>query len=194
VIRLAIAAPSAVVRAGLKSLAASSNDMEVVGAFATLDDAAAAAPDVILTTITPEEAIELAAIVLLADEREPAWTPEAFRSGVRAVLPGDASPTEILAAIGAAAAGLAVIEPSGLNTLLSRAGRSQAAGPHSLTARELEVLRMMAEGAANKTIAWRLDISEHTVKFHVASVMAKLGAASRTEAVTTGIRQGLILI
>ena len=53
---------------------------------------------------------------------------------------------------------------------------------------------MMAEGAANKTIAWKLGISEHTVKFHVASILAKLDAASRTEAVTIGIRQGLIMI
>ena len=53
---------------------------------------------------------------------------------------------------------------------------------------------MMAEGAANKNIAWKLGISEHTVKFHVASILGKLNAASRTEAVTTGIRKGLILI
>ncbi|HSB14037.1 MAG TPA: LuxR C-terminal-related transcriptional regulator, partial [Bryobacteraceae bacterium] len=70
-----------------------------------------------------------------------------------------------------------------------------AAGDVSaLTARELEVLRMMAEGAANKIIAWKLGISEHTVKFHVASILAKLGASSRTEAVTIGIRKGLILL
>jgi DNA-binding NarL/FixJ family response regulator len=53
------------------------------------------------------------------------------------------------------------------------------------TPRELEVLRMMAEGAANKTIAWKLDISEHTVKFHVASIPSKLAAGTRTEAVTS---------
>ena len=53
---------------------------------------------------------------------------------------------------------------------------------------------MMAEGTANKNIAWKLGISEHTVKFHVASILGKLNASSRTEAVTTGIRKGLILI
>jgi DNA-binding NarL/FixJ family response regulator len=53
---------------------------------------------------------------------------------------------------------------------------------------------MMAEGAANKTIAWKLGISEHTVKFHVASILAKLRAASRTEAVTTGVRRGLLFL
>jgi DNA-binding NarL/FixJ family response regulator len=64
----------------------------------------------------------------------------------------------------------------------------------TLTARELEVLRMLAEGAANKTIAWKLEISEHTVKFHVAQILAKLNAGTRTEAVTVGIRKGLILV
>jgi DNA-binding NarL/FixJ family response regulator len=53
---------------------------------------------------------------------------------------------------------------------------------------------MLAEGAANKTIAWKLDISEHTVKFHVASILTKLNASSRTEAVTIGIRKGLVLL
>ena len=52
----------------------------------------------------------------------------------------------------------------------------------------------MAEGAANKTIAWKLGISEHTVKFHVASILTKLNAASRTEAVAIGIRKGLVLL
>jgi DNA-binding CsgD family transcriptional regulator len=64
----------------------------------------------------------------------------------------------------------------------------------ALTPREIEVLGMLAEGLGNKAIAWRLDISEHTVKFHVGSILAKLNASSRTEAVTLGIRQGLILL
>jgi DNA-binding NarL/FixJ family response regulator len=63
-----------------------------------------------------------------------------------------------------------------------------------LTPREIEVLRAMAEGLANKEIAVRLGVSENTVKFHVASVMGKLGAGSRTEAVMQGIRLGIVLI
>ncbi len=63
-----------------------------------------------------------------------------------------------------------------------------------LTARETEVLTMLAEGLGNKRIAARLGISEHTVKFHVASVLGKLSATSRTEAVTIGVRAGLIMI
>jgi DNA-binding NarL/FixJ family response regulator len=66
--------------------------------------------------------------------------------------------------------------------------------PEALTPREIEVLRLLAEGVGNKEIASRLGLSEHTVKFHVASIMGKLGAESRTEAVTMGIRHGIILI
>jgi DNA-binding CsgD family transcriptional regulator len=71
-------------------------------------------------------------------------------------------------------------------------GPSPAVGGETLTPRETEVLRMLAEGAGNKQIARRLGISEHTVKFHVGSILAKLNAASRTEAVTLGVRRGLI--
>lgn len=135
--------------------------------------------------------------MLLTHDSQPVWTIEALRLGVRAWLRREGSPAEILAAVEAAAHGLAVIDPQDLDTLLSSAAPApaQAEGQTSaLTARELEVLRMMAEGAANKIIAWKLGISEHTVKFHVASILAKLGAASRTEAVTVGIRRGLVLL
>ena len=126
---------------------------------------------------------------------EGAWSGDVLHQGVRTVLPSDASAAEILAAIEAAAAGLAVIDPWDLEALLSAAAPqpvAESAAP--LTARELEVLRMLAEGVANKTIAWKLSISEHTVKFHVAQILAKLNAGTRTEAVTVGIRKGLILL
>ena len=126
---------------------------------------------------------------------EGAWSGDARHQGVRAVLPSDASAAEILAAIEAAAAGLAVIDPRDLEALLSAAAPQPVAESATpLTARELEVLRMLAEGVANKTIAWKLSISEHTVKFHVAQILAKLNAGTRTEAVTVGIRKGLILL
>jgi DNA-binding NarL/FixJ family response regulator len=64
----------------------------------------------------------------------------------------------------------------------------------TLTAREKEVLEMLGEGASNKSIAYQLNISEHTVKFHVASIFAKLGVNTRTEAVTQALRNGLILL
>jgi two-component system, NarL family, response regulator YdfI len=202
VIRLLIAAPSAVVRAGLEALAASSPELQVVGSLPDLSGAEDLHPDVVLAALLLEEIPPptdggMPPLVLLTHDSQPVWTVEALRLGVRAVLRRDVSPAEILAAVEAAAHGLAVIEPQDLDALLSSAAPApaQAEGETAaLTARETEVLRMIAEGAANKIIAWKLGISEHTVKFHVASILAKLGASSRTEAVTIGIRKGLVLV
>jgi len=200
VIRLLIAAPSAVVRAGLEALAASSPELEVIASLPDLSAAEALHPDVILAAlplaeIAPPSNGRTPALVLLTNEAQPAWTQDALRYGVRAVLPRDASQSEILAAVDAAANGLAVLDPRDLDQLLASATPAPAAAETStLTARELEVLHMIAEGAANKIIAWKLNISEHTVKFHVASILAKLGASTRTEAVTIGIRKGLVLL
>jgi len=74
------------------------------------------------------------------------------------------------------------------------ASRRLAELAEPLTPRESEVLQMLASGLANKQIAAKLAISEHTVKFHVASILGKLGAGSRTEAVSLGIRRGLVLL
>ena len=179
-IRVQIATASEVVRAGLEALVASSPAMTVTEAYG----------DVVLAAVGLDEVGPAAAIVLLG---EGAWTGAAVRQGVRAMLPADASGAEILAAIEAAGAGLAVIDARELEGLLA-AAVPQVAVEGPLTARETEVLRMLAEGAANKTIAWKLGISEHTVKFHVAQILGKLGAGTRTEAVTLGIRKGLILV
>lgn len=199
-IRLAIAAESAVVRAGLEALVASHPGIELAGAYPDLGALEALDPDVVLAAFPLEELsppgdVYNPATVLLTSERHPVWTQEAFRLGVRALLSRDASAAEILAAVEAAASGMALVDPRELETLLaSTAPAAVSAETHTLTARELEVLRMMAEGVANKTIAWKLGISEHTVKFHVASILGKLHAASRTEAVTIGVRKGLILL
>ena len=206
-IRLLIAASSAIVRAGLESVGASGSGMEVVGA-SDLDGLSATIdrhqPDVVLASSEshhdepPEDLIALAArhgapaIIVLAPDLQPAWTAEALRAGIRAVLPGDLGPREILAAIEAVAAGLLVLHPQDLPVLAS--DRTLPAAQQTLSPREIQVLSMLAEGVGNKTIAWKLGISEHTVKFHVASIMTKLNAGSRTEAVTQGIRRGLILI
>lgn len=190
-IRVLIAAPSAIIRAGLESLVRSSPALELVSG----------APDVVLADLEfpqedgpPPELLATAAVVLLVSNPPGPWTIEALRSGVRAVLPRDVSVPELIAAIEAAAAGLTVLHPSDLHALLP-APRAISADPgEPLTPRELEVFAMLAEGAGNKAIAWKLAISEHTVKFHVASIMSKLNATSRTEAVAIGIRKGLIML
>jgi two-component system, NarL family, response regulator YdfI len=201
VIRVLIAARSAVVRAGLEALLASSPGISVAGSDPDLSGVEALRPDVVLAAFRPEELAlpadgRSSAVVLLTSEAQPAWTPEALRLGVRALLPRDAGAAEILAAVEAAANGMAVLDPRELETLLAGAAVPAPATGETpvLTGRELEVLRMLAEGAANKTIAWKLNISEHTAKFHVASILTKLNASTRTEAVTIGIRRGLVLL
>jgi DNA-binding NarL/FixJ family response regulator len=198
-IRLAIAASSAIVRSGLETLARSDPEIELAGSFPDIASLEALRPDVILAAVPLEELAQPNGgfpppVVLLAGE---AWTREALRAGVRAVLPQEASPGEILAAVAAAANGLAVLDPNELEALLAApaaAFSTASAGPPVLTPRELEVLRMLAEGEPNKTIAWKLGISEHTAKFHVASILTKLNASSRAEAVAIGMRKGMILL
>jgi two-component system, NarL family, response regulator YdfI len=137
------------------------------------------------------------AVVAVVDEDDPAWTSEALRAGIRAVLPRDASPTELQAAVRAAAAGLVVVPRDDVRD----GGRShetpgaspERSGP-TLTRREIEVLGLLAEGLSNKAIAKRLAITERTVKFHVGAIFEKLHVTSRTEAVTAGFRRGLILL
>jgi len=200
VTRLLIAASSAVLRAGLEALAASTPELQVVGSFPDLSGVEDLHPDVVLAAlpseeIPPQPGNRVPPLVLLTQEAQPVWTPEALRQGVRALLPRDVSQAQILAAVEAAVNGLAVLDPQDLDALLTSAlPAHEAAQTSALTARELEVLRMLAEGAANKIIAWKLGISEHTVKFHVASILSKLNASSRTEAVTIGIRNGLVLL
>ena len=123
---------------------------------------------------------------------------DALRSGVRAILPREATSEEIVAAIQASAAGLVVLHPDALGSVLfptsSREQPELDSSDQILTPREIEVLRMIAEGLGNKEIASKLAISDHTVKFHISSIFAKLDASSRTEAVTIGIREGLIMV
>jgi two-component system, NarL family, response regulator YdfI len=126
---------------------------------------------------------------------------EALPAGVRAVLPRNVTSTEIAAAIEAVAAGLYVFHPSDIDSIPALRPPPSETVPElgeplveHLTPREIEVLQLLAVGLGNKEIAARLNISEHTAKFHVASIMGKLGAATRTEAVTLGIRHGLVMI
>jgi DNA-binding NarL/FixJ family response regulator len=166
-------------------------------------------PDVVLLELEPQDdhpasflstldtELHAPAIVVLVDELSGAWVTEVLRSQVRGVLPSEATADEIVAAVEATAAGLIVLHPDAVNGLLSIAPstpRMPGAAQQALTPREIEVLGMLAEGLGNKTIARRLGISEHTVKFHVGSIFSKLNASSRTEAVTLGARQGLIML
>lgn len=142
--------------------------------------------------------------VVLADEPEfcaALAAAQATDSSLRAVLPAWATDAEIRAAIEAAAVGLSVSHPDVAElgaAAVSRnrgAARSSGAMPRqALSPRENEILNLLAAGLGNKEIAWRLKISEHTVKFHVTSIFNKLGVSTRAEAVAIGMRHGLIVL
>jgi DNA-binding NarL/FixJ family response regulator len=148
-----------------------------------------------LATLTAETPDMGVVVICDADSR---WIADALRNGVRGVLARDAESTAIVAAVTAVAQGLIVLPAAAARTLLpsdtTPAPIAGTASMETLTARELEVLRLLGEGLGNKGIAYRLRISEHTVKFHVGALMAKLGASSRTEAVATAARRGLIML
>ena len=132
-------------------------------------------------------------VILLAAEPLGAWTAQARRAGVRGVLRDDATAEELTAAVAATMAGLLVLHPAAVIARPAAvAGSRRVSEGTGLTPRELEILEMLAEGMSNRRIAVRLGISGYTVKFHVASILGKLGAATRTEAVTLGVRHGLI--
>jgi len=213
--RVLIVAASAVVRAGLEALVTSSPGLSVVGQVASTDallaESERVAPDVVLVDHKGEDddfvptllalgegaALPPAAVVL-TDNPAALWAAVAARSAVRAVLPREASAEAITAAVGGAAAGLVVLPASVVEALASPQPAPVIAtgitGGSPLTPREIEILGMLAEGLGNKIVARRLGISDHTVKFHVGSIMSKLGASSRTEAVTLGVRRGLIML
>jgi DNA-binding NarL/FixJ family response regulator len=137
------------------------------------------------------------ALVILIDDPEFSVA-NALHAGIRAVIPRSATAEEIVAAIQASVAGLVVLHPDALHSVLSPTPSGVQPEFHPsdqiLSPREIEVLRMIAEGLGNKEIASKLGISDHTVKFHVSAIFAKLGASSRTEAVIIGIREGLIMV
>jgi len=115
---------------------------------------------------------------------------ESQRSGPRGTLSQDPTAAQIIAAVYAAAAGLAVMPAEESIIHFPHSAVEEIVEP--LTPREIDVLEMLAEGLSNKLIAHRLSISDHTAKFHVNSILAKLHAGTRTEAVTRGFRLGLI--
>jgi two-component system, NarL family, response regulator YdfI len=140
------------------------------------------------------------AFIVLIDETDEGGL-DALGAGAKAIIPRSASPSEIIASIAAATNGLVVLPPGLLETVLAEKSPDpdtlptrDAEGRPLLTKRELEVLAAMADGASNKAIARRLGISFHTVKFHVAAILGKLDADSRTEAVAKAAHLGLVML
>ena len=212
-IRDLVVAASPVMRAGLESVVRGSAALEFAGACSPGEletRIAAVAPDVLLIeapaldlavpdvpgseTFSPGDDWHSLPSVILTEAAEPALVAAALRAGVRSVLSREAGSSEIVAALAAAAAGLVTLPPGTFEQLLSDPRPVPAELEEPLSRRELEVLAMLAEGLSNKLIAHRLGISDHTVKFHVTSILSKMRAGSRTDAVMQGIRLGLIMV
>jgi DNA-binding NarL/FixJ family response regulator len=206
-IRIAVAATSSVRRAGLESIIRSLPEFQLVGSFGAVASLVSFARSTELDVIVvesdsirdllPEPTLD-AAIVLLTEVRDPRSISRLLRNGVRAILSRESDSDDILSAIYAVYHGLVLLSTPAAESLAAVYGdhplEVESELSEEITSRETEVLRMLAEGLVNKDIAARLGISEHTVKSHISSILDKLGASTRTEAVTLGIRRGLIPI
>lgn len=209
-IRTLVVAPGLAARAGLHALLNAEADIEVfqeAGSLAELEEiprgtdvvvlttAAAARPD--LEEVLPGQENPVG-LLLVGEVRDPAQILAGLALRGWGLLPPDAAPEELAAAVRAIHAGLVVGTPGPMEALLLRqflADPGEAVNlVEPLTEREIQVLGLLASGLANKQIAAELEISEHTVKFHVSSIYAKLGATNRAEAVRLGARQGLIVL
>ena len=198
-IRVGVVAAAMTLRVGLREVLNSLPDVSVVAEAAHPEEFNARDADVlVLTGAFDPEALEKNMPILLLTE-DPADAQHLFALSLPAwgVLSVNASEDELAAALHALAEGLWVGAPSLMRNLLSRKpaplDEADAAG-ESLTAREVEVLQLTAQGLPNKQIALALGISEHTIKFHLSSLYAKLGVTSRTEAVRAGARRGLVVL
>jgi DNA-binding NarL/FixJ family response regulator len=208
-IRIVVADDHPVVRDGLVAILSTQPDFEIVGEAGTGPEALRQAldlqPDLLLLDL---EMPELDGVGVLRRLRE-AGSPtrviiftafdtderilEAVQAGVQGYLLKGAPREELFNAVRVVQAGGSLLQPIVASRLMRQVSQETSANVReSLTARELEVLRLIAQGQQNKEIAAALVISERTVKFHVSSILGKLGAGNRTEAVRIAAQQGLV--
>jgi DNA-binding NarL/FixJ family response regulator len=138
-----------------------------------------------------DELLDLVPIIVLSSEPDPVIFSAMLDAKAGGLLPSEASAEQIIQAIRSVTSGLMIFDGTLTRHLIPSSDQEHAI-VEPLTPRETEVLELLAEGLGNKEIAARLNVSEHTIKFHIRSILAKLGASSRTEAVTRGLRSGLI--
>lgn len=210
--RVLVVADDPLARAGLASLLADQSDALISGQSTSADllvSLSVYAPNVIVWDMgwAPAVAIERLAslddnttetiapvLALLADDSSAV---EVWLAGARGLFLRSTAPDRLIAALFALTRGLIVIDPALSNSLIAHRERTDehlTPPLEDLTARESQVLQALAQGLPNKVIAQRLSISESTVKFHVNSIMGKLGAQSRTDAVVRATRLGLIIL
>jgi DNA-binding NarL/FixJ family response regulator len=208
-IRIVLADDHPVVRAGISGLLATQPDFEVVGDASNGREALALVqslhPDVLLVDLRMPEVDGVATIRAVHAERPGAEKPpnilvlttydtdadilRAVEAGATGYLLKDSPPDELFRAVRATARGESVLSPTVASRLV---GRTRKAEPDTLSAREIEVLTLVAKGTINKIIAKELLISEATVKTHLLHIFAKLGVDDRTRAVTVALERGII--
>jgi two-component system, NarL family, response regulator YdfI len=205
-----VVATAAIVRSGLAAMLNTDRTITVVGTIADLEllgmDVDRSRPDVILLDLgnldrpfvwekllSIQEAHDPISIVLTVVDFDNLDINTAIRAGVRGILPDTSTESELVAAVVAVSTGLVVLDLGAIELFYAPEKVSLNPG-FSLTPREIEVLMRLGSGLGNKSIAQSLHISEHTVKFHISSIFQKLGVSTRTEAVTVGVRLGLILL
>ena len=209
-IRVVVVAPAMAVRTGLRALLSDSERVEVIADAATLLDLAPLPPETDVLVLESPEAVRSdledalrsantpGILFLVRDEPAPVQIMDGVPVRSWGVLSLDASAEELLAAVGALNEGLLAGAPELMKPYLFHLPDSErpAADPmlESLTERENEVLQLLAQGLANKQIALALSISEHTVKFHISAIYAKLDATNRIEAVRLGVLRGLVVL
>ena len=199
-IRVTIVSPNSALRIGLRELLGRQSDIKVVGETVDLENVNEKETEVVLLASVSSarllESKSTCAILFLTDDIESLRGVLDSNPRAWGVLSAEATEDELVAAVRALGEGLWVGAPGLVKSLIRLSGRRESSGEDSLveqlTAREMEVIQLMAQGLANKQIALSLGISEHTVKFHLSSLYAKLGISSRTEAVKRGIELGLI--
>nr|MBA4115516.1 response regulator transcription factor [Rubrobacter sp.] len=201
-VRVFIVAPTPFARAGLRAMLEEDGaDVLVVGQ-GSLDEAGSALPEADVVVVSGDEALEetartvaeegMQAILVLSEDEHCLSVLREFAPGGWGVVSPDALSEELSAAVFAVVRGLVVL-PRGLaGGLLQGTAAVVEELAEPLTVREREILELLGRGLSNKMIARDLKISEHTVKFHVSSAYAKLGASNRAEAVSLGARLGLI--
>ncbi|MGB6539477.1 MAG: response regulator transcription factor [Xanthobacteraceae bacterium] len=210
-VTIAIFSADPVLRGNLEQLPREDPAITVVGIVdspsALLELAKTRHVDVVLAEVPPSELLtdwqvrhQQTAWVLILDRADEQTSLDAFSAGASAILPRTANRREIVTAIRAVSNGLVVFQRQLLAALLiaqpplgEQLNTSNNANAQ-LTPRELEVLTAMADGATNKAIARRLGISFHTVKFHVAAILEKLDADTRTEAVMKAAQLGIVML
>ena len=201
--RVFVVATTPVTRAGLRSMLAEGADVRVVGETdspTAPDPSALSEADVVLLAdeeLLKEAAIAVAedgtqALVLISDDDHAIPRLRSLPLRGWGVVPPDAPPEELAAATTAVAQGLIVLPKPLTERLLQEPAAFVEELSEPLTAREREVLELLGRGLSNRLIARALHISEHTVKFHVSSLYAKLEVSNRAEAVSQGARHGLI--